>query len=291
MKKSLVWVYPPNNWKSEFTSSFIYGYSNPDAKLFVKHSINEKLKPVKVFPNGNFAQKIKLIQGKNEILLLQSLKNKKKTIKRTIFSEKIKKFPKSTNLEYQPLIFKFQQLTPNPVIVIDPGHGGKEHGTHSPCGIPESHFNLVISKLLFKELKKKISKVFITRTKDEFVSLDKRVAFAKKKKCNLFISIHHNALPDNEDPLKHKGVGIYYSHDSSKLLGKKLLDSISKKTKLKKYGIFKRNFKVIKSESYNGILIECGFLIHPLESEYITKKETQKKIVNGIIKGLVSCSR
>ena len=147
---------------------------------------------------------------------------------------------------------------------------------------------LQISKLLFKELKKHFNNVYLTRTKDKFVSLKERVNFAKQKKYNILISIHHNALPDYEDPLKHSGVGIYYTHDFVKPFAKKLLESISRETKLKQYGIFKRNFFVTKPKFYRGVLIECGFLTHPIEAEYITRKETQKKIVNGIVKGLLT---
>ena len=112
--------------------------------------------------------------------------------------------------------------------------------------------------------------------------------FAKKKKCNLFISIHHNALPDGEDPLKHRGVGIYYTHDFVKPFAKKLLFSISKESGLKKYGIFKRNFYVTKPDFYKGILIECGFLIHPIEAEIVTQRKIQEKIVRGIVKSFTS---
>ena len=99
----------------------------------------------------------------------------------------------------------------------------------------------------------------------------------------MFISIHHNALPDNEDPLKHRGIGVYYTHDFVKPFAKKLLEGISKKSGLRKYGIFKRDFAVTRPDFYVGVLIECGFLIHPEEGEYITKKKVQEKIVRGFI--------
>lgn len=289
-QKQLIWVYPQNNWISNFSKTFIYGWCDPKAKLFVSVETLQAtfLQPVKIFPNGNFAQTIKLSGKKNIVKLIQILNGKEKIITRNVMVK--------INVGVccnKPLQTK--NLNPpisrnNPVIVIDPGHGGKEHGTHSPRGIAEKHFNLQIAKMLYKKLRRGMPRyahgknLYLTRSTDQFVSLKDRINFGKKKKCNLFISIHHNALPDNENPLKHRGVGIYYTHDSIKPFVKKLLENIAKESGLKQYGIFKRDFAVTRPDFYTGVLIECGFLIHPEESEYLTKRETQEKIVRGIIK-------
>ena len=306
--KNLIWVYPRNNWVSNFKKTFVYGWCNPKAKLFVSSGgvyCNTPVQKIKIFPNGNFAKTIKLPHEKNVIRLIQILNRKKKVITRHVIARKPVRLTKQS---YKSDIGQVRLLCSprlclggagrysvpprnDTVIVIDPGHGGKEHGTHSPKDIPEKHFNLQIAKLLFGKLKNKYKYVYLTRSKDKYVSLKDRVNFAKKKKCNLFISIHHNALPDNEDPLKHRGVGIYYTHDFVKPFAKKLLESISKEvaycnTPLRKYGIFKRDFAVTRPDFYCGVLIECGFLIHPKEGEYVTQKKVQERIVLGIMKSL-----
>lgn len=291
-RKELTWVYPQNNWISNFNKTFVYGWCNPKAKLFVSYRGKPMCLPIQIFPNGNFAQTIQLPHKKNVIRLIQVLDRKVEVITRHIITRKHKQSHVSAGLSRQTL--KLPRNDKDLVIVIDPGHGGKEHGTHSPKGIPEKHFNLQIAKLLFKKLRRSrgmlqhasTNGIYLTRSSDKFVSLKDRINFAKKKKCNIFISIHHNALPDNENPLKHKGIGIYYTHDSIKPLVKSLLESISKETKLKKYGMFKRDFAVTRPAFYCGVLIECGFLIHPEEGEYITKRKVQEKIVKGIIKGI-----
>lgn len=280
--KSIIWVYPPNNWVSNYNKTFIYGWCDPKTRLFV--SVKEA--KVKIFPNGNFAQSIRLPSTKNKIKLIQICKGKKKILSRTVIVRKSKGLTKQSYIVRGLLRRHYIPLRNDIVIVIDPGHGGSEHGTHSPKGIPESYFNLEIAKLLYKRLKTKYKKVYLTRTKDKFLSLKQRVNFAKNKKCNLLISIHHNALPDYENPLKHKGIEIYYTHNFVKPLANTLLESISRSSGLKKYGIFKRNFALTRVDFCYGVLIECGFLIHPEESEIITQRKTQEKIVGGILRAL-----
>ena len=266
--------------------------------MFVEIGVKAGLKPastaskkIKIFPNGNFTQKIKLPQRENIVRLIHVLNGRKKTITRHITVRDVgARFIAPSYLSTNAQTRK--NILPS-CIVIDPGHGGKEHGTHSPKGIPEKIFNLQIAKILVRALRAMPlrANIYLTRSTDKFISLKDRVNFARKKKCNLFISIHHNALPDNENPLKHRGVGIYYTHDFAKPFAKSLLESISMESGLKKYGIFKRNFAVTRLEFYCGVLIECGFLIHPLEAELVTKTKTQKKIAEGIKKCLISMTR
>jgi N-acetylmuramoyl-L-alanine amidase len=178
-KKQLSWVYPQNNWVSNFNKTFVYGWCNPKAKLFVSVLGEAGLKPactkpaspkeIKIFPNGNFAQTIKLPHKKNVIKLIQILNGKKKIISRPIIAKKSKKLKNVIpNLIGNPgamvLDSRFcrNDISKNMIIIIDPGHGGKEHGTHSPKGIPEKHFNLQIAKLLFKTLRREWSRPFPT---------------------------------------------------------------------------------------------------------------------------------
>ncbi len=307
--KKMIWVYPPNNWVSNYNETFVYGWCEPKAKLFVEAGFPPEVGPpsaekpactkpipVRIFPNGNFAQSIKLPDKKNIVSLIQILNGKKKVVSRNVIADTNVGIYHGKSLKSKKtkkeIVGAEQHVCPLRVIIIDPGHGGKEHGTHSPKGIPEKVFNLEIAKLLFNKLRRRVAsnastvQIYLTRTNDKDISLKQRIDFAKKKKCNLFISIHHNALPDNENPLKHRGVGVYYTHDFVKPLAKNFLDSISREAKMKKYGIFKRDFAVTRPDFYTGILIECGFLIHPEEGEYVIKKAIQEKIVRGIIKSL-----
>ena len=82
------------------------------------------------------------------------------------------------------------------VIVIDPGHGGKDPGAIY-YGVKEKDINLAIAKDLYSLLAKNPRfKVYLTRKGDYFVSLKDRQIFTSKVRADLFISIHTNADPE-----------------------------------------------------------------------------------------------
>jgi len=80
------------------------------------------------------------------------------------------------------------------VIVIDPGHGGKQYGAVGRGGTREKDVALAIGKRLAKLIRKdKQFKVIMTRDRDETVTLEKRAEIANEAGADLFISIHANS--------------------------------------------------------------------------------------------------
>jgi len=82
-----------------------------------------------------------------------------------------------------------------PVVVLDPGHGGIDGGTVSRKGTPEKKVVLAFAR----ELRRKLLatgrfEVYMTRNDDRFISLGKRVKFARAKKADLFIAVHADSL-------------------------------------------------------------------------------------------------
>ncbi|MGH8022695.1 MAG: N-acetylmuramoyl-L-alanine amidase family protein, partial [Limisphaerales bacterium] len=92
-----------------------------------------------------------------------------------------------------PLTFK-----PGEVIVIDPGHGGSNVGTHSVLdGRFEKEFTLDWARRLKPLLEAEGWKVYLTRDADVFVTNSDRVVFANERHADFFISLHFNsAAPD-----------------------------------------------------------------------------------------------
>jgi N-acetylmuramoyl-L-alanine amidase len=82
----------------------------------------------------------------------------------------------------------------NRIIVIDPGHGGSNVGTHSVFdGRFEKEFTLDWAKRLKPLLETNGWTVFLTRTSDVYVTNSNRVVFAEAHHADLFISLHFNS--------------------------------------------------------------------------------------------------
>jgi N-acetylmuramoyl-L-alanine amidase len=81
------------------------------------------------------------------------------------------------------------------VLVIDPGHGGKDTGALGRKG-KEKDINLAVATLVGRYIASEHPdvKIVYTRNKDVFIGLDERADIANKANANLFISIHANAV-------------------------------------------------------------------------------------------------
>lgn len=92
------------------------------------------------------------------------------------------------------------------MVVVDPGHGGKDPGAVGAKGEREKDVVLSIAQLLAKRLKKeKGFDVKLVRNDDFFVPLRKRVEIARQHKADMFISVHADAAPR----LTASGASVY----------------------------------------------------------------------------------
>lgn len=98
----------------------------------------------------------------------------------------------------------------NKIIILDPGHGGKDPGAVGYKKLKEKDIVLKVAKKLSKKLYDRGYKVYLTRDTDKFISLHKRTEFANKKNADLFISLHLNAAPNKKAAHKYKGVETFF---------------------------------------------------------------------------------
>lgn len=134
-----------------------------------------------------------------------------------------------------------------PVIMLDPGHGGKDPGAISKNGLREKDVVLSIARETKKRLESLGYKVYMTRNEDIFLPLAVRTKLAQKVQADLFMSIHADSV-DRPEP---RGMGVYVlsergaSSEAARLLAdsQNRVDSIG-------------GVKVSNSKAVNNVLID-----------------------------------
>lgn len=87
--------------------------------------------------------------------------------------------------------------TPLPLVMLDPGHGGKDPGAIGVSGTYEKKIVLATAQELRRQLlATRRYRVELTRQRDAFVALEERVAIARRRGAALFVSVHADAMPD-----------------------------------------------------------------------------------------------
>jgi N-acetylmuramoyl-L-alanine amidase len=109
------------------------------------------------------------------------------------------------------MIYGAPEARGRPIVVIDPGHGGRDPGATSVSGqVQEKDLTLALATELRDDLVKRGRvRVAMTRADDRYLSLDERAAVARRLNAALFISLHMDSAPN---PLA-RGATIYSLSD------------------------------------------------------------------------------
>lgn len=102
------------------------------------------------------------------------------------------------------------------VVVIDPGHGGRDPGNpgrYFPNRMTEKDVNLSIGKLLRDELASRGIVASLTRSGDTLIDLHDRAGYCHDD-CDLFVSVHVNSMPDGRRSAVASGVETYFLSDA-----------------------------------------------------------------------------
>ena len=103
------------------------------------------------------------------------------------------------------------RLPGRPIVLIDPGHGGRDPGAPGISGTTqEKDLALAMSRELADLLEKRGRvRVALTREQDRYLTLEQRAGIARRLQAALFLSIHMDSAPN---PLA-KGATIYSLSD------------------------------------------------------------------------------
>lgn len=219
----------------------------------------------------------------------------------------------------------YDKINPK-VIVIDPGHGGKDPG----CvvnGYQEKDIVLQVSKKLKDALIQQGFEVYLTREGDTYPNLLERSAVANNKQPVVLLSIHANAAPNKKatgvevfvGSAQIQGEGAadvanrenqrfisegyneghngkinstllesYYlgSRNVSMKLGSLIEKNIVKETSQTSRGLKEAPLILLKGMYFPSCLIEIGFLSNPAEAKNLANGTFQDKLVQGIVVGI-----
>lgn len=92
------------------------------------------------------------------------------------------------------------------VVMLDPGHGGKDPGAIGPTGLREKDVVLTIGRMVREKLSRYVQfDVRMTRDSDAFIPLEERTAMANQANADIFVSVHINASRNR----RARGISTY----------------------------------------------------------------------------------
>ena len=206
-------------------------------------------------------------------------------------------------------------VSPAPVIVLDPGHGGQDSGTSSVLpGKFEKDMVLDWALRLRDLLTARGWQVKLTRTNDCDLSIPARVAIADQVKADLFVSLHFNSagtkygesgaetycltpagMPSNltrgyPDDLRTTFPNNTFDEENLRLalaLHRELLQTSHTADR----GVRRARFLgVLRGQQRPAVLVEGGYLSNAAEARLIATGAYRQKLADGLAKALVEWS-
>lgn len=169
-------------------------------------------------------------------------------------------------------------------IVIDAGHGGHDPGAISTNKtILEKDIALNTALLLRDRLQDAGTNVILTRTTDDFISLDQRVETSHAHNADAFISLHYDAV---EDANTMSGTTTYYQVDAHLELANTINRYLSQNGPLANNGVRLGNFYVLRTNRQPAILLELGYMNNDLDTQHVNTLAYQSSVVEAIYQGL-----
>ncbi|MTJ49848.1 N-acetylmuramoyl-L-alanine amidase [Dolichospermum sp. UHCC 0259] len=170
------------------------------------------------------------------------------------------------------------------VVIIDPGHGGKDSGAIGIGGVLEKDVILPISKRIAEVLERNGIQVIMTRDSDYFVTLPGRVTMAQRANADVFVSIHANSAGASRPEVS--GLETYH-YDSglrlAQIVHRKILQSLNVRDRK----VRKARFYVLRKTSMPSILVETGFLTGRDDAAKLRTSAYQNQMADAIAQGIL----
>lgn len=170
------------------------------------------------------------------------------------------------------------------LVIIDPGHGGKDSGALGIGGAREKDVILPIGKKLGEILERHGVQVKLTRSSDYFVTLPGRVQMAERENADVFVSIHANSAGAGRPDVN--GLETYY-YDTGLSLGRIVHRSILQSVNVRDRGVRKARFYVLRKSSMPSILVETGYMTGRQDIAKLKTVSYQNQMAEAIARGIL----
>ncbi|MGB3202659.1 MAG: DUF3747 domain-containing protein [Nodosilinea sp.] len=171
------------------------------------------------------------------------------------------------------------------VVVIDPGHGGRDPGAVGIGGLQEKQINTAISNRVQQQLQAAGITVLMTRSSDVFVDLDARAQYANRAGANLFVSIHANAISMSRPEVN--GLETYY-FSSGERLARSIHSAVLQNVSMRDRGVRTARFYVLRYTTMPSVLVETGFVTGSEDAARFRDPAAVNRIADGIARGILN---
>lgn len=184
------------------------------------------------------------------------------------------------------------------IIVIDPGHGGRDPGKVGVNNALEKDINLAISLRLKDLLELNNIHVIMTRTEDEGLysemdsnkkraDLNKRVEIINSSNSIFAVSIHQNSF--SQESIKGAQVFYHSQSDQGRILATTLQEQLKETIKDGNHRKAKSNsdYYMLKHTDCPLVIVECGYLSNRTEAALLVDEEYQEKMAWAIHLGIM----
>ncbi len=170
------------------------------------------------------------------------------------------------------------------VVVVDAGHGGKDHGVKLAHD-SEKDINMAIAKKMEELAKYSNVYVVLTRGDDEYISIDDRCNSANAIQPDLFLSIHASQAESSKN-----GIEIYVSNrekvnKKSEEFGKHLysrLDAFEDAPVTLKSA----DFKILKNANCPTVLVGVGFMSNADDLQKLRNEDYQHQLAYELLQAI-----
>ena len=174
------------------------------------------------------------------------------------------------------------------MVMLDPGHGGKDPGAVGIGRLREKDIVLPISLMVRQFLEQEGVQVKMTRQSDYFVSLAGRTQMANKQQADIFVSIHANAINMRRQDVN--GLETYY-YNSGRRLAQTIHNRVLRSLPINDRKVRKARFYVLRKSAMPAVLVEVGFVTGREDALKLRNPHYRREMARAIADGILDYIR